>query len=73
MDVAAGPARRPPPAWHPVSHAHEPAEAVTADTGQETDLVARARSGDREAFEHLVRLHADRLYAVVLRFLGDRH
>jgi RNA polymerase sigma-70 factor (ECF subfamily) len=37
----------------------------------EAVLVARARSGDRLAFEELVRRHADRLYAVVLRFLGD--
>ena len=39
----------------------------------ETDetLVERARDGDREAFEELVRRHAGRLYAVVLRFLGD--
>jgi RNA polymerase sigma-70 factor, ECF subfamily len=38
---------------------------------EEVVLVERARSGDREAFEELVRRHADRLYAVVLRFLGD--
>src|SRR4029450_9365174 len=30
-------------------------------------------AGERDAFEELVRRHADRLYAVVLRFLGDRH
>lgn len=35
---------------------------------QEQSLVARARSGDRAAFEGLVRDNADRLYAVVLRF-----
>ena len=35
-------------------------------------LIERARVGDRAAFEELVRRHADRLYAVVLRFLGDR-
>ena len=34
-------------------------------------LVARARAGDRDAFEELVRRHADRLYAVVLRFVAD--
>jgi RNA polymerase sigma-70 factor (ECF subfamily) len=34
-------------------------------------LVERARKGDRSAFEQLVRLHADRLYAVVLRFVAD--
>ena len=35
-------------------------------------LVARAQSGDRTAFEQLVRRYADRLYAVVLRFVSDR-
>jgi RNA polymerase sigma-70 factor, ECF subfamily len=39
----------------------------------EETLVERAGSGEREAFEELVRRHADRLYAVILRFLGDRH
>lgn len=34
-------------------------------------LVARARAGERRAFEELVRRHADRLYAVVLRLLAD--
>ena len=37
----------------------------------EAVLVERAQAGDREAFEELVRRHADRLYAVALRFLGD--
>jgi RNA polymerase sigma-70 factor, ECF subfamily len=36
-------------------------------------LVARAQAGDRVAFEELVRRHADRLHAVVLRLAGDRH
>ncbi len=36
-------------------------------------LVARAQSGDRAAFEELVRLHADRLHAVVLRLVDDPH
>jgi RNA polymerase sigma-70 factor (ECF subfamily) len=34
-------------------------------------LVERSQGGDREAFEELVRRHADRLYAVVLRFVAD--
>jgi RNA polymerase sigma-70 factor (ECF subfamily) len=33
--------------------------------------VERAQAGDRSAFEELVRRHADRLYAVVLRFVAD--
>jgi RNA polymerase sigma-70 factor (ECF subfamily) len=37
----------------------------------ETQLVERSQSGDRLAFEELVRRHADRLYAVVLRFVAD--
>ena len=35
-------------------------------------LVSRAKAGDRGAFEELVRRHADRLHAVVLRFVADR-
>lgn len=38
---------------------------------EEQALVERAQDGDRLAFEELVRRHAERLYAVVLRFLGD--
>jgi RNA polymerase sigma-70 factor (ECF subfamily) len=37
----------------------------------ETRLVERSQRGDRLAFEELVRRHADRLYAVVLRFVAD--
>jgi RNA polymerase sigma-70 factor (ECF subfamily) len=43
-----------------------------AQAEEEAVLVARARDGDRVAFEELVRRHADRLYAVVLRFVADR-
>jgi len=35
---------------------------------EEQALVARAKAGDRAAYEALVRHNADRLYAVVLRF-----
>lgn len=35
-------------------------------------LVQRARQGDRAAFESLVRRHADRLYAIVVRFGAPR-
>ena len=41
-----------------------------ASTADEV-LVERAQAGDRDAFEDLVRRHADRLYAVVLRFTAD--
>jgi RNA polymerase sigma-70 factor (ECF subfamily) len=40
-------------------------------TESEEILVERAQGGERAAFEELVRRHADRLYAVVLRFLAD--
>jgi RNA polymerase sigma-70 factor, ECF subfamily len=46
--------------------AMRPAPAAT-----EAALIDRARDGDRSAFEELVRHHADRLYAVVLRFVGS--
>jgi RNA polymerase sigma-70 factor (ECF subfamily) len=35
-------------------------------------LVARARTGDRAAFEALYRAHVGRVYAVCLRLSGDR-
>ena len=73
MEVAARSARRSLPAWHPVHDGDGRRPAVTAGTNQEADLVVRARAGDRGAFERLVRLHADRLYAVVLRVSGDAH
>lgn len=40
---------------------------------EDAELAGRARDGDREAFEELVRRHADRLYAVVVRLVPDRH
>ena len=46
---------------------------MTAASGREEQLVARARAGEREAFEELVREHADRLHAVVLRVCGSTH
>jgi RNA polymerase sigma-70 factor (ECF subfamily) len=39
----------------------------------EAQLVERSQAGDRLAFEQLVRRHADRLYAIVLRFVADAH
>ncbi len=35
-------------------------------------LVARARAGDRLAFEELVRVYADRLHAVVRRLVDNQ-
>jgi RNA polymerase sigma-70 factor (ECF subfamily) len=46
---------------------------VQPGSAEEEDLlVRRAQAGDRGAFEELVRRHADRLHAVVLRFVADR-
>jgi RNA polymerase sigma-70 factor (ECF subfamily) len=46
---------------------------VSAPVGtcDERQLIERSQAGDRLAFEELVRRHADRLYAVVLRFVAD--
>lgn len=38
---------------------------------EESELVERARDGDREAMERLYRDHADRVYTVVRRLAGD--
>jgi len=43
---------------------------LTART-PERELVGRAQAGDVAAFEALAGIHAARLYAVVLRFVGD--
>jgi RNA polymerase sigma-70 factor (ECF subfamily) len=43
----------------------------TGSEQEEARLVAGAQAGDRDAFEQLVRTHADRLYAVILRFTAD--
>jgi RNA polymerase sigma-70 factor (ECF subfamily) len=42
-----------------------------AARSDEAQLVERSQAGDRLAFDELVRRHADRLYAVVLRFVAD--
>jgi len=44
--------------------------AAAAET--EASLLTRARAGDGDAFEQLAGMHADRLFAVLLRLLGDR-
>jgi RNA polymerase sigma-70 factor (ECF subfamily) len=46
--------------WNPVS-----------SNMPEHELLGRAKAGDVSAFEALAGVHADRLYAVALRFLGD--
>lgn len=42
------------------------------DPRDDADLLAAHVAGDRSAFEVLVRRHADRLWAVALRTVGDR-
>jgi RNA polymerase sigma-70 factor (ECF subfamily) len=43
-----------------------------ATQSPERELIHRAQAGDVTAFEALAGAHADRLYAVVLRLVGDR-
>lgn len=38
----------------------------------ETELIDRARAGDRTAFGKLIRLHQSRVYACAMRMLGNR-
>jgi RNA polymerase sigma-70 factor (ECF subfamily) len=38
----------------------------------ETELLARVVSGDREAFDAIMRIHQDRVFSVCLRIMGDR-
>jgi hypothetical protein len=60
--------------WQAVAHVPpSPRPSMHTMTDADSELVLRAQRRDRTAFEELVRRHADRLYAVVLRFLGNRH
>lgn len=61
--------------WQAGDRAQQPGVSMSrgvapASTPDEV-LVERAQRGERGAFEELVRRHADRLYAVVLRFTAD--
>lgn len=42
-----------------------------ADPARDAGLVARARDGDRAAFDELVKRHEDRVYNMALRMLGN--
>ena len=50
---------------------HESAGSLPQRGVDDEELVRLAQEGRREAFEELVRRHADRLYGVILRFSGD--
>ncbi|GAC1573535.1 MAG: hypothetical protein NVS3B18_06930 [Candidatus Dormibacteria bacterium] len=68
-------ARTPAATWQAQRRASRtiPMNAGVSRPADEAALVARAQAGDRLAFEALVRLHADRLFAVVSRLVDDRH
>ncbi len=46
--------------------------AVSADQPSDSELLRAHVNGDPHAFDTLVRRHADRLWAIALRTLGDR-
>jgi RNA polymerase sigma-70 factor (ECF subfamily) len=45
---------------------------VHAETKEDGDLVERARTGDRDAFEELVRRHHQRVYRTLLAVTGNK-
>ena len=51
----------------------EQAGAAQFDDDADRWLVNKARTGDVDAYEVLVRRHRDRIYRIALRMLGDRH
>lgn len=52
-------------------HAEPVALRIVREAPRDTELVARARAGDRGAFDALYRLHIDRVYGVCLRMVAD--
>lgn len=69
--VQSGAGRRPAP---PVTEAGggSPADGLGLDPDADGWLVGKARGGDTEALEVLIRRHRSRVYRVALRILGDR-
>ena len=63
-------AHRASPANFPVEEAEKP--DGPPQSGEESELIARARTGDVGAFESLYRLTAGRIFALCLRMCGDR-
>ena len=45
---------------------------ATVSAANETELVTRAQSGERNAFSELVRIHAQGVFNVIYRMCGDR-
>ena len=45
---------------------------ATVSEANETELVTRAQSGERNAFSELVRIHAQGVFNVIYRMCGDR-
>jgi RNA polymerase sigma-70 factor (ECF subfamily) len=56
------------PAWEA-----DRARTQKYDDDADSWLVGKARAGDMDAYEVLVRRHRDRIYRIALRMLGDRH
>ncbi len=56
---------------HANRHPEQRLPSPPAGAVEESSLVAAAQAGDRAAFATLVRRHADRLHAVVLRLVAD--
>jgi RNA polymerase sigma-70 factor (ECF subfamily) len=52
-------------------HARHSARRLSGSQSSDAELVSRAQAGDREAFEELVRRHADHLYSVVRHLCGS--
>ncbi|MBK9304231.1 MAG: RNA polymerase sigma factor [bacterium] len=57
-----------PPPEDPMQPLPSPVDRTDPDTAS---LVARARLGDRQAFEQIYRRHVGRMHAVCLRLTGD--
>lgn len=53
------------------SNAPAPPGGPAADTSEDTGLVARARAGDLEAFDRLVRKYQERVYATVYNMTSN--
>jgi hypothetical protein len=64
------------PTWHSIDDGCESPSpradrSVNAGADAAAQLVSSAQAGHRESFAQLVRLRADRLYAVVIRVVSD--